>query len=175
MLEDAGAPQPLDFVSIDVEGHVLEVLEGFTLSRWQPRLLLIEDTVHDLSLHRYLTGQGYRWFRRTGINSWYAPAGSPERVGLLGKLQFLRKYYLGLPFRRAHHITGEIVKRAEARGCILADLPLAEFQAVEPAIDETVYQVLDVERSVASRASYGGTAPSRVREAIVAARRKYLG
>jgi len=82
---------------------------------------------------------------------------------------------LGLPFRRAHHITGEIVKRAEARGCILADLPLAEFQAVEPAIDETVYQVLDVERSVASRASYGGTAPSRVREAIVAARRKYLG
>src|SRR5437763_206401 len=82
---------------------------------------------------------------------------------------------LGLPFRRAHHVTGEIVKRAESRGCTLAELPLADVQAVEPAIDETVYQVLDVERSVACRASYGGTAPSRVREAIVAARRKYLG
>ena len=98
-LADAGAPQPLDFVSIDEEGHAIEVLEGFSLSRWQPRLLLIEDIVQDLSLHHYLVRQGYRWFRRTGINSWYVPAGSPERVGLFGKLQFLRKYYLGRPFR----------------------------------------------------------------------------
>jgi argininosuccinate lyase len=81
---------------------------------------------------------------------------------------------LGLPFRQAHHITGEIVKRAEARGCALADLPLAELQAVEPAITEAVFQVIEVERSVASRASYGGTAPSQVREAVAAARRKYL-
>jgi len=55
--------------------------------------------VQDLTLHRYLVRQGYRWFRRTGINSWYVPAGSPERAGLFGKLQFLRKYYLGRPFR----------------------------------------------------------------------------
>ncbi|HEX6442488.1 MAG TPA: argininosuccinate lyase [Stellaceae bacterium] len=81
---------------------------------------------------------------------------------------------LNLPFRRAHHITGEIVKRAETRGCTLAELPLAELQAVEPAITDAVHEVLDVERSVASRASYGGTAPERVREAIAAARRKYL-
>ena len=81
---------------------------------------------------------------------------------------------LGLPFRQAHHVTGEIVKRAEARGCTLGDLPLAELQAVEPAITEAVFQVIEVERSVASRASYGGTSPSRVREAAAAARRKYL-
>ena len=81
---------------------------------------------------------------------------------------------LDLPFRRAHHITGEIVRRAEARGCSLAELPLTELQAVEPAITDAVYDVLDVERSVASRASFGGTAPPRVREAIAAARRKYL-
>jgi argininosuccinate lyase len=81
---------------------------------------------------------------------------------------------LGLPFRRAHHVTGEIVKRAELRGCTLAELPLAEFQAVEPAITDAVYQFIDVVHSVASRASYGGTAPARVREAIAAARRKYL-
>ena len=47
---------------------------------------------------------------------------------------------LGLPFRRAHHVTGEIVKRAEARGCTLAELPLAELQAVEPAITAAVYR-----------------------------------
>ena len=81
---------------------------------------------------------------------------------------------LGLPFRRAHHITGDIVKRAEARGCALAELPLAELQVVEPAITDAVYQVLEPEHSVASRASYGGAAPARVREAIAAARLKYL-
>jgi len=81
---------------------------------------------------------------------------------------------LDLPFRRAHHITGEIVRRAEVRGCSLAELQLSELQAVEPAITDAVYDVLDIERSVASRASFGGTAPAQVREAIAAARRKYL-
>ena len=81
---------------------------------------------------------------------------------------------LRMPFRQAHHVTGEIVKRAEARGCTLAELPLSELQAVEPAITDAVYDVLDIEHSVASRASSGGTAPARVREAIAAARQKYL-
>ncbi len=81
---------------------------------------------------------------------------------------------LGLPFRRAHHVTGEIVKRAEARGSTLAELPLSELQAVEPAITQAVYEALEVERSVASRTSFGGTAPSRVREAAAAARKRFL-
>ena len=81
---------------------------------------------------------------------------------------------LGLPFRRAHHVTGEIVKCAEARGCTLAELPLAELQAAEPAITASVYEVLTVDRSVASRTSLGGTAPARVREAAGAARRRFL-
>jgi len=80
----------------------------------------------------------------------------------------------GLPFRQAHHVTGEIVKRAEAKGCALADLPLAELQAVEPAITAAVYEVLAVEHSVASRTSLGGTAPIRVREAVAAARERFL-
>jgi argininosuccinate lyase len=79
----------------------------------------------------------------------------------------------GLPFRQAHHVTGTIVKRAEALGCGLAELPLAEMQSVESAITASVYDVLDVERSVASRTSYGGTAPDRVRAAIAAARKRY--
>jgi argininosuccinate lyase len=80
----------------------------------------------------------------------------------------------GLPFRAAHHATGRIVRRAEALGCILADMPLAELQMIEPAITAAVYDVLDPERSVASRASLGGTAPARVRAAIEAARQRFL-
>ena len=80
----------------------------------------------------------------------------------------------GLPFRRAHHATGSIVRRAEALGCTLAELPLAELQAVEPAITAAVYDVLDATRSVASRTSFGGTAPERVRTAAQEARKRFL-
>ena len=80
---------------------------------------------------------------------------------------------LDMPFRQAHHVTGEIVKRAEALGHSLAEMPLAEMQAIEPAISASVYDVLDVERSVASRASFGGTAPDRVRTAAAVARKRY--
>jgi argininosuccinate lyase len=80
----------------------------------------------------------------------------------------------GLPFRRAHHATGQIVKRAEALGCTLAELPLGELQAVEPAISDAVYDVLDAARSAASRTSFGGTAPEQVRTAAAAARKRFL-
>ncbi|HEX3417916.1 MAG TPA: argininosuccinate lyase, partial [Stellaceae bacterium] len=79
----------------------------------------------------------------------------------------------GLPFRRAHHAAGQIVRRAEALGCTLAELPLAELQAVEPAITAAVYDVLDPARSVASRTSFGGTAPERVRTAAQEARKRF--
>jgi argininosuccinate lyase len=81
---------------------------------------------------------------------------------------------LDLPFREAHHITGSLVAKAEAAGCDLAELPLAELQSVEPRITEDVYTVLSVEASVASRRSFGGTAPERVRAAVAAARERYL-
>ena len=72
----------------------------------------------------------------------------------------------GLPFREAHHVTGTLVAAAEARGCDLPDLTLAEMQAAHPGITADVYDVLGVENSVASRTSYGGTAPARVREQV---------
>ncbi len=80
----------------------------------------------------------------------------------------------GLPFRRAHHATGQIVKRAEALGCTLAELPLAELQSVEPAITDAVHDVLDAGRSVASRTSFGGTAPEQVRIAVAEARKRFV-
>jgi FkbM family methyltransferase len=100
ILTEARAPAPIDFLSIDVEGHEIDVLDGFTLSRWQPRLLLIEDHIASLHVHHYLTRHGYRWIRRTGLNGWYVPDKSTEQVGFAGRLQFFRKYYLGMPFRR---------------------------------------------------------------------------
>jgi len=80
---------------------------------------------------------------------------------------------LDMPFREAHHATGRIVRAAEDRGCDLAALPLAAMRSVEPRIDETVYEVLTVDASVASRTSQGGTAPVRVLEAAAAARRRF--
>jgi argininosuccinate lyase len=73
---------------------------------------------------------------------------------------------LGLPFRDAHHVTGAAVKRAEQLGCDLPGLPLAELQALEPRITQGVFEVLTPQASVASRKSYGGTAPDQVRAQI---------
>ena len=67
-----------------------------------------------------------------------------------------------LPFRTAHHVTGRLVAAAEAKGVDLADLSLAEMQEIEPGIRMDVFSVLTVEASVASRVSYGGTAPANV-------------
>jgi len=72
----------------------------------------------------------------------------------------------GVPFREAHHITGRAVKAAEERGCDLADLPLDRLREIDGRIDERVFDVLSVEASVASRTSFGGTAPVRVREQV---------
>jgi argininosuccinate lyase len=69
---------------------------------------------------------------------------------------------LGLPFRTAHHVTGRLVARAEADGVDLAALPLEVMQAEHPGITASVYDVLSVAASVASRTSHGGTAPSNV-------------
>ena len=76
----------------------------------------------------------------------------------------------GLPFREAHHVTGRAVKRAEELGVMLDALPIGELTAIDPRIDDRVYGVLSVDASVASRTSFGGTAPANVRAAIAAAR-----
>ena len=67
---------------------------------------------------------------------------------------------LGLPFREAHHVTGRIVALAADRGAPLEALGLAELQGVEPRITAEVFGVLGVDKSVESRASFGGTAPA---------------
>ena len=73
---------------------------------------------------------------------------------------------LGMPFRDAHHITGSLVAMAEAQGCDLPDLSLIQMKSVHVHINAEVFEVLGVENSVASRMSYGGTAPAQVRAQI---------
>jgi len=82
---------------------------------------------------------------------------------------------LDLPFREAHRITGALVKRAEELGVSLAELPLKEMQKMDPRISEGVREVLTVEKSAASRTSFGGTAPVNVARAAAAARVRFLG
>ncbi|WP_296600717.1 argininosuccinate lyase [Phenylobacterium sp.] len=73
---------------------------------------------------------------------------------------------LNLPFRDAHHVTGAAVKKAEELGVGLPELPLSELQALDGRITSAIYDVLTPEASVASRKSYGGTAPDQVRAQI---------
>ena len=73
---------------------------------------------------------------------------------------------VGVPFREAHHITGAVVKRAEALGIDLADLAIEELRGLEPRITPDVYDVLTPRASIASRSSHGGTAPDQVRAQI---------
>jgi len=99
ILTEAGTPVGFDFLSIDVEGHEIEVLCGFDIARWKPRLILLEDHVGNLSKHRYLLGAGYRIIRRYENNGWYVPRESAVKCGWTDRWEVVRKYYLALPFR----------------------------------------------------------------------------
>ena len=70
---------------------------------------------------------------------------------------------LNMPFRDAHHVTGTLVAKADETSKMLSELSLDTMQAVEPRITKDIFSVLNVDASVASRTSYGGTAPENVR------------
>jgi FkbM family methyltransferase len=115
ILEEAKAPVPIDLLSIDVESHEIEVLSGTTLTRWRPRLILIEDLALSLKLHRFLQSRGYKWVRRTGLNSWYVPADADFAVSPFGRWQFYRKHYLGVPFRHIREAKRKLRERLWAQ------------------------------------------------------------
>ena len=73
---------------------------------------------------------------------------------------------VNIPFREAHHITGSAVKLCEERGCGLADLAPSDLAEIDSRVEGFDMPDLSVEGSVASRTSYGGTAPEQVRQQI---------
>jgi FkbM family methyltransferase len=103
ILTEARAPVAFDLLSIDVEGHELEVLGGFDLARWRPRLVLLEDHVGNLEKHRFLRAAGYRLIRRCENNGWYVPRDAAVAVAPRERWDIVRKYYLALPFRIARN------------------------------------------------------------------------
>ena len=115
ILTEARAQTPIDFLSIDVEGHEVEVLRGFDIRRWRPRLIMLEDHVVNLRKHRYLSALGYRLIRRTGVNSWYVPAADAPAQTWFGRWQLLRKFYLALPFRMLRERKRALRDRLRAR------------------------------------------------------------
>jgi FkbM family methyltransferase len=109
ILDEAAAPVPLALLSVDVEGHEVEVLQGFDFSRWQPALILIDDRVASLKVHRYLKHNGYRLIRRLGSNGWYVPDDDEAAtVAAADRWAILRQYYLALPFRMLCNLTRRV-------------------------------------------------------------------
>jgi argininosuccinate lyase len=81
---------------------------------------------------------------------------------------------IGVPFRDAHHITGEIVKIAEDKNCRLEDLSIQDFVSVDDRITDDIFNVLGVDNSVKGRQSYGGTAPENVKHQAGEAKKRFL-
>ncbi|MCE9522071.1 MAG: argininosuccinate lyase [Alphaproteobacteria bacterium] len=106
---------------------------------------MIEDLQADEAAMRSAAGDGFS--TATDIADWI--------------VRVLKK-----PFREAHHLTGQIVAIAEERNCRLEDLSLGELQSVEPGITADIQSVLTLDASVASRTSFGGTAPENVKKQV---------
>ena len=100
VLQNAGLAQ-IDFLSLDVEGHEIEVMSGLDFAKYHPRLILIEDGVRDLAKHHFLRARGYKLVKRTTLNNWYIPKNEPFHMSSVPeRLELLRKMYLALPFRK---------------------------------------------------------------------------
>lgn len=78
----------------------------------------------------------------------------------------------GVPFREAHSKVGRLVRRALELHVPLRDLPLKEYQAIQPDLDDTIFAVFDFAHSVARKQSIGGTAPEQVVQVIARWRKR---
>ena len=100
VLASAGVER-IDFLSLDVEGHEIEVMRGLDFEKYRPALILVEDGVRDLSKHTFLKSHGYKLVKRTTLNNWYVPRETNFTMSsFVEKLGLLRKMYLALPFRK---------------------------------------------------------------------------
>jgi FkbM family methyltransferase len=99
VLAELGDPK-IDFLSIDVEGGEMQVMEGFDIDRHRPAMMLVEDHLHSMTLHHYILRHGYKLVKRTGCNNWYVPKASRFKLNTFGEEFELRKeIWLDTPWR----------------------------------------------------------------------------
>jgi FkbM family methyltransferase len=112
LLEEAGFGE-LDFVTIDVEGHELSVLEGFDLERYRPRIVILEDNTvdGDAAVAKHMTERDYVHFKRTGVNEWYARASDAELIEPDQIRRFERAKKIQRWDRRRAHLVNQIATR----------------------------------------------------------------
>jgi len=100
ILDEYNVPPGFDFLSVDIEGHEMEMFQGFSLSKWRPRLVLLEDHVLSHDKHHFMVSNAYQLIMRTGLNSWYVPREDGYRLTPFARWQQIRKYWLGLITRK---------------------------------------------------------------------------
>jgi argininosuccinate lyase len=79
----------------------------------------------------------------------------------------------GVAFRDAHRAVADLVKYAESQDKALLALSLDEYRRFSPEFQEDVL-ALDARASIEARDVSGGTAPARVRQALVDARERLV-
>ena len=96
----------IDFVSIDVEGHELQVLEGFSIESWKPSVFVIEDNSNHENdeVRKYLKKYGYEIFKRTGVNDWYALRSNKVLINTKNRTQYVYIKYTAQIKRRLKKI-----------------------------------------------------------------------
>jgi|GEM_PF-1043367 len=112
LIGEAGFDQ-LDFVTIDVEGHELAVLEGFDLERHRPRIVILEDNTvgGDAGVIKHMVEHGYVHFKRTGVNEWYARADDAELIEPAQIRRFEREKTRQRWIRRRKRLSNQIATR----------------------------------------------------------------
>lgn len=75
----APALEQIDILSIDVEGWELAVLRGFSLERYLPRVLVVENVFEDDEYRRSLESRGYRLWQHVAPNDVYTPSISEKQ------------------------------------------------------------------------------------------------
>ena len=96
ILQDNNVPIGFEFISIDIEGHEMEMFKGFSLKKWQPQLILLKDHLINHKKHSYMKINNSQLILRTGLNSWYIPQSQKYKFSMSSKLEIFRKYWLGL-------------------------------------------------------------------------------
>ncbi|MBC7405103.1 MAG: FkbM family methyltransferase [Cytophaga sp.] len=114
ILDNLKIDRAIDFVSVDVEGHELKVLEGFSLERWKPVVILVEDNSNYINadVSNYLKTFGYLRFMRTGVNDWYAHKTNKQLVNFYSRSRYNWVAYKAIAKNNLRKIPGVLrIKR----------------------------------------------------------------